>query len=808
MHDRTFMGVMSSGLLVILAVSAHAEGRRRAESDQGRRAAWLRGLDARVLTLDGPPGEGPEGMLARDVRTRVRAASQRENREWDAVKSRDDWERFRQPRLRALRESLSLPPLPATPAAPRAIVTRTLEGDGYRIEDLVFESRPGLVVTANLYRPADPPPSMPGILISHSHHNPKTQGELQDMGMTWARSGCLVLIMDHLGHGERRQHPFRAEADYPRPFRAGRQDYFFRHVTGAQLHLAGESLMGWIAWDLMRGLDLLLARPGIDADRVILLGAVAGGGDPAAVVAALDPRVKAVVPFNFGGTQPDYPVPTDPDRDFYWFGVPSWEPTRCLRLGARDGFAHWLIVGSVAPRGLIYAHEFAWDGARDPAWPRIRKVFGWYDALDRLAVVEGRGTLRGTPPESSHCNNIGPLHRGKIYPILERWFGMPVPEEFGKRRSADELLCLTPEAIRELRPRRLHELAAELGVGRASEARRRLAGLGPEERRRRLRADWARLMGAVEAEADPKVLGRQRQATEHATVERIALEVAQGVVVPALLLVPPAAPGARPPVVFCVAQKGKQAFLADRSGPIAMWLEGGAAVCLVDVRGTGETRPRDGSRRHDGAAAAISEAEWMLGQTLVGSRLRDVRSVLRYLRTRADLDAGRVALWGDSFAPTNPEGAVSAAPLDADPAPRQAEPLGGLLALFTALFEDDVRAVYARGCVTGFEALLQGQFLHVPHDALIPGALTAGDLCDVAAALAPRPLRMEGLVDGLNRAVADAEAVRLLDPARSAYRALDAGSRLQLAGGDATTPPPARWLLDSLIDGPAARRAR
>ena len=70
-------------------------------------------------------------------------------------------------------------------------------------------------MTANLYLPAKPPRTMPGILISHSHHNPKTQGELQDMGMTWARSGCLVLVIDQLGHGERRQHPFRTEADYP-----------------------------------------------------------------------------------------------------------------------------------------------------------------------------------------------------------------------------------------------------------------------------------------------------------------------------------------------------------------------------------------------------------------------------------------------------------------------------------------------------------------------------------------------------------------------------------------------------------------
>src|SRR3954466_6208620 len=105
---------------------------------------------------------------------------------------------------------------------------------------------------------------MPGILISHSHHTSKTQGELQDMGMTWARSGCLVLVMDHLGHGERRQDPFRTEAAYPPPFRVRRQGYYFPHAPRAQLHLAGESLMGWMVRDLMRGLDLLLSRPGID----------------------------------------------------------------------------------------------------------------------------------------------------------------------------------------------------------------------------------------------------------------------------------------------------------------------------------------------------------------------------------------------------------------------------------------------------------------------------------------------------------------------------------------------------------------
>ena len=380
---------------------------------------------------------------------------------------------------------------------------------------------------------------------------------------------------------------------------------------------------------------------------------------------------------------------------------------------------------------------------------------------------------------------------------------MPVPEEYSKRRAADELLCLTPDAIRQFRPRLLHELAAEAGTRRAADARRRLAELSPEERRQQLRRDWGRLLGDIEPAADPTIRRLAKEPAGHATVERIALEVERGVVVPVLLMIPQSNPRARAPVVVGVAHEGKQAFLGRRSEAIAEWLGGGAAVCLVDVRGTGETGPRDGSRRHDGAPAALSEAEWMLGQTLIGSQLLDVRTVLRYLRTRADLDAGRVALWGDSFAPANTAGQALAVPLDADPFPHQAEPLGGLLALFTALFEDDVRAVYVGGGLTGYASLLQSPFCYVPHDALIPGALTAGDLCDVAAALAPRPLRMERLVDGLNRVAGPVETSRIMEPARSAYGAPGAGTRPQLGEGDARSPPATRWLLGSLLAEPA-----
>jgi cephalosporin-C deacetylase-like acetyl esterase len=709
------------------------------------------------------------------------------------IRTRADWENYRDLRLRKLRESLGH--LPSASGSPKTVVTRRLEGDGYRIDNLVFETRPGLVETANLYGPTRKLSSMPGILIAHSHHNPKMQGELQDMGMTWARQGCAVLIMDQLGHGERRQHPFRSEQDYPRPFRFGRQDYYFRYNSGLQLQLVGESLMGWMVWDLMRGLDLLLSRPGIDKNRIILLGAVAGGGDPAAVMAALDPRVKTVVPFNFGGTQPDYATPADAQRDFYWFGVPDWESTRCLRRGACDGFAQWLIVASVAPRRLIYAHEFAWDRARDPAWPRLHRVFDWY-APDEMAVAHGRGSLRGTPPESSHCNNVGLLHRSQIYPTLKRWFDMPIPEEYSRRRAPEDLICLTKEAVQEFRPRPLHELLAEIGNKQITAARRHLASLEPAARRTLLRQGWQRLLG------DPgyvtRVVEHKQKPDGRMIVERIVVEPETGIEILVVLLLPPSAPRQRPPIVLGLAQEGKKGFLEQRAEAIADLLNGGAAVCLIDVRGTGETKPQHDSPRYNGVRTALSATEWLVGQTLVGARLRDVRSVLSYLRGRPDLDGGRIALWGESFAAPNPPDRNLAVPMDAEPYPNLAEPLGGLLALFGALFEPDVRAVVVRGGLIGYDSLLRSPFCYVPHDALIPSALTMGDLPVLAAGLAPCALRVQGLVDGLNREVAIDAMTQALEPARLAYDSSNAGSSLQLGPGRGSGGGAARWLLEAL----------
>ncbi|MGB2819859.1 MAG: acetylxylan esterase, partial [Phycisphaerae bacterium] len=714
-------------------------------------ADQIRALDPNVL----PPKqrEALRTMVPDDLRKRIGAANARSTTQWGKIRSRRDWQRYCDEKRKLLQLSLRLPE-DLTKLDVRK--SGTIAGEGFRIDKLVYRTRAGLWVTANLYRPAEPTGSMPGILICHSHHAPKEQTELQDMGMTWARAGCLVLVPDMLGHGERRQHPFAASEDFPKPFRVGRQDYYFRYDVGMQLHLAGESLMGWFVWDLYRSVDVLLAQPGVDPQRIIILGAVAGGGDPAAVAAALDGRIKAAVIFNFGGAQPEttYPLPDDAESTFNYAGSGSFESTRNLRRSAGSGFLPWVIVAAIAPRRLVYAHEFSWDKERDPVWKRLERVWQLYGAEDCLAGTCGRGVLSGRPPQASHCTNIGPFHRASIHPLLKRWFGIPVgsEDEYSAPRQRAELACMTPELARELKPKRLCDLLPAIASQRAAVIPARLAAQSRAEGMLTLRAAWIEVLGDIEpgAGAKAEVLKDGGRHSVDAKVERIVLRVEPGISVPMLLLVPHRLGETPTACVVALAQGGKEAFLRLRAEEIAELLAGGLSVCLPDVRGTGESRP-EGSRDRWGKITAHSSTELMLGGTTVGARLRDLRCVLRYLATRSDLDVRRIALWGDSLVEANPPDAEFRMPRNVDDRPRRAEPLGGLLALLGGLYEDGVAAVCVRGGLSDFQSVLESQFVYIPHDAVVPGVVTTGDLPHLAAALAPRPLRLEGLLDGLNR---------------------------------------------------------
>jgi hypothetical protein len=122
--------------------------------------------------------------------------------------------------------------------------------------------------------------------------------------------------------------------------------------------------------------------------------------------------------------------------------------------------------------------------------------------------------------------------------------------------------------------------------------------------------------------------------------------------------------------------------------------------------------------------------------------------------------------------------------------PHQAEPGGPLLALFIGLFEEDLAAIVSyRGGLVGWRSVLESEFLYLPHDAMVPGALTVSDLDGVVLAQFPRPVWISGLVDGRNRPVTQDQAESFYNLANSQYRSagMDQSLRMLATSQDPTT---------------------
>jgi len=721
-------------------------------------------LPGRVFSAGKRKQMGLAHMLQRYSDKRGEKMIEAEAQAWEKVHTLADWEKFRDTRLKALKDSLE--PFPAR--APLNVhVTSEYRGDGYRRQNIVYQSQPGIWVTANLYLPAEPKEQMPGIIIIHSLHGPKTQFEMQDMGILWAREGCAVLEMDQIGYGERIQ-------TYP----WDRSSYHSRYTMGEQLYLTGSSLMTWMYWDIDRGVDLLWQRPDIDKKRIIMLGGVAGGGDPAAVVAALDPRIAADVPFNFGVVNPMRSAE---------FG--DWSSIRALRQSLADQFLPWFICASVAPRYFVFSHEIEWaigrgsgiapgigpmgiELAQNPAWIRYRKVWGFYNATDRLAEAHGFGPFPG-PGEAW---TIGPSQRRSLDPTLEKWFGIPIPWEdqestqyenlakrpHPKRQPVSDLAVLTPDVAAELHEKTVAELTLAQGQMQVKASRDKLATMTPAEQSDWLRVHWKKKMGGdIEPNPHPEATVEWTKEMPNAKVEAISLTTEPGIVVPLLLMLPHSRGQARLPMVVGVSEGGKDLFVDKRSEQIEALLESGYAVCLPDVRGTGETSP-GGLHDPGGPQIIIGAADYMLGETLLGQRLKDLRTVLVYLGRRTELDPQRIGLWGDSFSPPNPAHILlnELPQYQIGPQIEQlAEPLGGMLAMLGALYKPDVKTIFVHGGLTSFLSMLHDGFPYVPQDVIVPGVLELGDIGAVADSLAPRPVRLEAMVNGKNQLLPE-DAVR------------------------------------------------
>jgi len=180
---------------------------------QGRASCWRLGLLAGISLLAGQLEAQPYGVADRgepaDEMIQAYLKQEAERLEADffgAIRTAEDWEEAR-PRFREeYLDMLGLWPLPEkTPL--HATITRTLDRGDYVIDMLHYQSRPGLYVTANLYRPArmESGARLPGILYVCGHSSRGRDGNktaFQSHGIWLARHGYACLMVDTLQLGE------------------------------------------------------------------------------------------------------------------------------------------------------------------------------------------------------------------------------------------------------------------------------------------------------------------------------------------------------------------------------------------------------------------------------------------------------------------------------------------------------------------------------------------------------------------------------------------------------------------------------
>src|ERR1051325_7043119 len=169
-----------------------------------------------------------------------------------------------------------------TPLNPKVI--GTLKADGFRVEKVIYESRPNHHVTANLYIPDGKGP-FPGVLVPCGHSaNGKAAEAYQRACILLAQNGLAALCYDPIGQGERLQLLDDKKKD---PLGGNTTEHT---MIGIGAWLVGQSCAGYRIWDGIRSLDYLSSRPEVDAKRIGCTGN-SGGGTLTAYLMALDDRL-------------------------------------------------------------------------------------------------------------------------------------------------------------------------------------------------------------------------------------------------------------------------------------------------------------------------------------------------------------------------------------------------------------------------------------------------------------------------------------------------------------------------------------
>jgi dienelactone hydrolase len=489
---------------------------------------------------------------------------------FEAVLSEADLQALRT-RLRAkVLDLIGGLPETKTPLNPR--VTGTIPMDGYRIEKVVFESLPGLHVTALLYVPDGPAGvKRPAVLVACGHApDGKSFRNYQEISGQLAKRGYVVLSWDPIGQGERSQFWDAA---------AGRSRYNLvcgeHAVLGNLACLAGSSLVRYMVWDGIRAVDYLLTRPEVDPARLAVTG-TSGGGFQSLYLGALDERIGVVAPSCFVTSLPmrmANRIFEDPDSD------PEQDPYRLVSAGVD----HAGLLLLIYPRPFVVAAAvndfFPIEGARK-SFREAAALYAKFGKAGRVSIAEG-----------VHRHMFSPENRRAAFAVFDRVNGLP------ERSGLDPVKILDPVGLRctpsgqvrvDLSGRSLPDIVREQFRARAPRPALRVADLYYGGGYPGIR-DWPVVARAGVPAAGTIAWDAVGGTTVDAVrIDRYRLHHGHRLVIPVLHVHRPGGSPARTLIDL---------GLAGKVGP-AEWpevrrlVEAGDAVLSFDVRGAGETRMR------------------------------------------------------------------------------------------------------------------------------------------------------------------------------------------------------------------------
>jgi dienelactone hydrolase len=645
------------------------------------------------------PGLPPLHRFPRSVQEhyirRIRAMEQAADARRAGLRTKADAEAY----VREVREKIRrcFGPMPEkTPLNAR--VTRVQPRDGYRLENVIFDSRPGFPVTANLYVPTGRTGKLPGVIGVCGHSaNGKAGGTYQAFAQGLARQGYVVLIFDPMGQGERLQHV--NEAGKAR-FGVGTSEHIH---AGNRMTLAGEFIGSWFAWDGIRAVDYLLTRPEVDPQHIGLTGN-SGGGTQAAWLLALEPRFTMAGPSCFITTW---------RRNFENEEIADSE--QCPPQVLAHGIDHSDFVAAFAPKPVILmGQEKDFFDARG-----LEEAFGRVKSLYRLLGVEQNARLF-----------IGPDYHGYSQANREAMYGFFNEQTKIASGQKEPTLVMEKDAELQCTPEGqvgLAQPATAFSILRDQSRKWREArpARSGDELRRLLSASLK--LPARSGVPDYRILrpstGRAYP-KRHAATYAVETEPELHAIVYRLSDQPLTS---RPPrgekrAVLYVAHRSADAELRSESllnEIIAA--EPTAAFFACDPRGVGESQPVVGARDFTapyGGDYFHAACGLMFDAPVAGQRTHDVLRVIDWLRDQGHEQVHVVARgWG------------------------------AIPGTFASVLHDAVTQVTLKYALSSYAAVLETEEYQWPLAAFLPGVVKSFDLPDCYRELGRKQLRQVEPVD-------------------------------------------------------------